>query len=32
MSNLIPFDSAKLPASIAKAFSISFDDFSTGVS
>ena len=30
MSNLIPFDSAKLPASIAKAFSISFDDFSTG--
>ena len=30
MSNLIPFDSAKLPASIAKAFSVSFDDFSTG--
>lgn len=30
MSNLIPFDSAKVPASIAKAFSISFDDFSTG--
>ena len=30
MSNLIPFDSAKLPASIAKAFNISFDDFSTG--
>ena len=30
MSNLIPFDSAKLPASLAKAFSISFDDFSTG--
>ena len=30
MSNLIPFDSAKFPASIAKAFSVSFDDFSTG--
>lgn len=30
MSNLIPFDSAKLPASIAKAFNISFDDFSSG--
>lgn len=30
MSNLIPFDSAKLPASIAKAFNVSFDDFSTG--
>ena len=30
MSNLIPFDSAKLPASIAKAFNVSFDDFSSG--
>lgn len=28
--NLIPFESAKVPASIAKAFNVSFDDFSTG--
>lgn len=27
---LIPFESAKLPASIAKAFNVSFDDFSSG--
>lgn len=30
MSNLIPFESAKVPASIARAFNISFDDFSSG--
>lgn len=30
MTNLIPFESAKLPASIAAAFNISFDDFSSG--
>jgi len=28
--NLIPFESAKVPASIAKAFNVSFDDFSSG--
>lgn len=28
--NLIPFESAKVPASVAAAFNVSFDDFSTG--
>lgn len=28
--NLIPFESAKVPAAIAKAFNVSFDDFATG--
>lgn len=28
--NLIPFESAKVPAAIAKAFNVSFDDFSSG--
>lgn len=30
MANLIPFESAKMPASIAAAFNVSFDDFSSG--